>query len=66
MATLEDARARVIGVVEASAAAALRTAGQDGSTAHSSTAAHLRRARAAAEVLALLDGHIHALSVVRE
>lgn len=66
MADLNDARDRLIEVIEASAAAALRTAGEDGSSNLGATLAHLRRARMAAEVLALMDGHIHALGGERE
>lgn len=61
MPDINEARAAVIAVIEASAAAALQTAGQDGSNNLGTTLAHLRRARMAAETLALMDGHISAL-----
>lgn len=54
MATLMDAQARLIDVIEASAAGALRTAGDDEGLRM--TTSHLRRARLAAEALALLNG----------
>lgn len=64
MATATEAEDRLIDVIEAASSAALRTAGNDDQLRI--TTLHLRRARLAAETLALLRGQISVIGAEPE